>query len=361
MRRRGDAWQLIVYAGQGRQVSRTFRGSERQAEKALAALVTEVEKKRTVPTRGRTVLTLLDAWHAARSSSWTDKTVAEHRRFIDKTIGPELGTVLLSRLTTSDVDAFYGSLSRRGLKPGAVRRIHSVVRSALEQGVRWGWLGVNPAATANPPKVPKSPVRPPVPDELARLLEVVATDNPDLHLFVHLAATSGARRGELLRLRWSDVNTAAGELVIRKGKTAAATRRMALDQVTLDLLARHQTSQQARAGACGVRTSQRSYIFSYEADAASPWTGDAVTHAFVRLRRRAGVEGVRLHDLRHYVATQLITAGVDVRTVAGRLGHASPYTTLGVYSHFQPASDRAAAELLARLLKESQDNPDKSG
>lgn len=97
------------------------------------------------------------------------------------------------------------------------------------------------------------------------------------------------------------------------------------------------------------------HLFTDTADGSRPWRPDSATQAFTRLRDRAGLRGVRLHDLRHAVATRLIRAGVDVRTVAGRLGHASAATTLRVYSHFVPAADREAADLLGRMLDPTRD------
>ena len=91
-------------------------------------------------------------------------------------------------------------------------------------------------------------------------------------------------------------------------------------------------------------------MFSYEADCSEPWRPDSVSRRFGWVCDKVGLKGVRLHDLRHYVATRLISAGVDIRTVATRLGHASPTTTLNTYSHFVPEADREAAELLGGLM-----------
>ena len=105
------------------------------------------------------------------------------------------------------------------------------------------------------------------------------------------------------------------------------------------------------AGEFGYSLAPDAYVFSYELDGSEPWRPDSATRRFVKLRNRLGLEGVRLHDLRHYVATRLIASGVDPRTVANRLGHASPTTTLSIYSHFVPEADRDAAELLGSLLE----------
>ena len=105
-----------------------------------------------------------------------------------------------------------------------------------------------------------------------------------------------------------------------------------------------------RAEACGVGLDDRSYVFSRSPGGRTPWVPNEVTKAFIRLRQQAGVGDFRLHDLRHFAATRLLVAGVPVRTVSGRLGHANAATTLGVYAHFLQESDREAAAALGALI-----------
>ena len=101
------------------------------------------------------------------------------------------------------------------------------------------------------------------------------------------------------------------------------------------------------------RPDRRAFVFSNEVDGSECWYPDSVSRAFARLCRKAGIKGVRMHDLRHYVATRLLSEGVDVRTVAGRLGHRNASTTLNVYSHFLPEADREAADLLGRIFDDA--------
>jgi integrase len=108
-----------------------------------------------------------------------------------------------------------------------------------------------------------------------------------------------------------------------------------------------------RADAASVVITPERFVFSHAVDGSSPWHPDSTSRAFRRICQQAGVTGVRLHDLRHYVATRLLTAGVDVRTVAGRLGHRNPSTTLNVYSHFVPGTDQEAAETLGRIFEDA--------
>jgi len=108
------------------------------------------------------------------------------------------------------------------------------------------------------------------------------------------------------------------------------------------------------AALAGTSISAASFVFSETIDGSAPSRPDSATRSFRSLCKRASVEGVRLHDLRHYVATRLLTAGIDVRTVAGRLGHRNPSTTLNVYSHFVPESDQDAADTLGKIFGEAE-------
>jgi len=178
-----------------------------------------------------------------------------------------------------------------------------------------------------------------------------------------LAATTGARRGGLCALRWPSVDLDAAELVVARNlivrggqlvekdtKTHAA-RRIALHTDSLALLEEHRRRCAQRAQACGLPLAPDAFVFSFDPASRHPMNPDSVTHRFGRLATQLGLHA-RLHDLRHYAATQLIAGGVDVRTVSGRIGHAGGgATTLRVYTHFQAAPDRRAAELLEQTLR----------
>jgi integrase len=162
---------------------------------------------------------------------------------------------------------------------------------------------------------------------------------------------------ELLILR--NLFQAAGRLVEKDTKTHAA-RRLALSEDSVALLEEHRRRCAERAEACGVRLSDDAYVFSFDPAGRQPMHPDSVTHRFSRLARRLGLRA-RLHDLRHYAATQLIAGGVDLRTVSGRIGHVGGgATTLRVYTHFLAAADRQAAEVLEKTLRRPRRSSSKS-
>ena len=373
MRQRGPSWQLIVHAGRDpvtgkkRYVSRTVKGSKREAERSLAAFVTEVGHgvpADTVTTVGE----LLDAWFAQARGDFSPSTILETQGIIDRKLKPALGHVRLDQLRAPQIDAYYrrlldGSANQgRPLAPPTIRRLHGVLRRALGQAVRWGWIAHNYAADASPPRVHAPEIRPPTPAEVGQLFRLAGEKDPVLATFVILAAATGARRSELVALRWSDIDLDRARVTIRHGIVLGpnglvekdtkthAVRTVSVDQTTLAAILAHQARGVVLASTFGACRKPDSYVFSVDPDGTSAARPDSMSRSFRLLCAKAGVSGVRLHDLRHYVATQLLSGGVDIRTVAGRLGHRNPSTTLNVYSHFLPEADRSAAEMLGRIF-----------
>lgn len=382
LRKRGDAWELRAYAGRDpvsqRKIyrTRTFRGGKREAEDALARLVQEVAGAGSVA-RDATVGDLIAQWFEFAKDDLSPSTVFGYEHYIRRYIDPALGDVPLDRLRAAQLDQLYAHMRRGGGKGGrplstaTVRQVHAVLRRALQQGVKWGWIDSNPAARATPPRVRNRPIEPPDPAVVVRLIEAARVEDPDFGAFLQLCATTGARRGELCGLHWealdldegmvtiarSVVDGYDGSLVEKDTKTHSI-RRVALDSTTIEVLREHRTRCAARAELCGVSLEKSGYVFSRKVDGSSPWAPNAVTHQFIQLRNRLGLSSVRLHDLRHFAATRLLSAGIPVRTVSGRLGHANAATTLGVYAHFLAESDREAATVIGDLLDAQERHPD---
>jgi integrase len=222
--------------------------------------------------------------------------------------------------------------------------------------------GIDPVKQATAPSTGSVGVSPPDAQDVARVLEVATDEDPELGLFLRLAVVLGARRGELCGLKWRDVDLDNGEVIIASGVVRVAgrplidkdtrthaKRRVAIGPDTLELIKSYRLRQVQAALAVGASLPPDAYVFSQKADGSKPASPDGVTHRFQQLAARLGVRA-RLHDLRHFMVTQLVAGGVDWRTVSGRAGHADGHMTLGTYAHFQQAQDRQAAEFMDRLL-----------
>jgi len=374
LRKRGSGWELRAYAGidpltnRQKYVTRSFRGGKRDAEEALARFVTEVSGGGHAA-QDTTVGDLIRQWLDLARSELSPTTARGYDWIVKTYITPTLDKVPLAKLKTAQLDRLYAHLRERGgqdgkpLSAATVRQVHAIVRRALQQGVRWGWITVNPATLASPPRVRTLELAPPDPAQVVKLIQTAAANDPDFGCYLHLAVTTGARRGELCGLRWKDVDIEAGALTISRAIVEAAhsvlvekdtkthaSRRIALDADTVDALRAHRKRAEERAGACAVQRRDDAYVFSADPDGRRPWAPNDVTKDFIRLRKAAKLPTVRLHDLRHFAATRLLAAGVPVRTVSGRLGHSNAATTLGVYAHFVEESDREAAAMLGALV-----------
>jgi integrase len=246
-----------------------------------------------------------------------------------------------------------------------VARVHAVLHRALAQALRWEWIWLNPASNATPPRVAPAEVRPPSPGQVVILLEWAKREDPPLHCYLRLAASTGARRSQLLALRWGDVDEKRAAIAftralvegpagpeLRSTKTHR-TYRVELDAETLDVLMAHRDWATARAVRVGAELTAGTFVFSSRPDGARPWLPNWLTKRFIAARRAAGLPHFRLHDLRHFMATEMLAAGVSIATVSQRLSHARASTTLNVYAHAVPGGDRQAAETLALILAAS--------
>lgn len=218
-----------------------------------------------------------------------------------------------------------------------------------------------------PPSLPSSNPWPPSPVEAAQLLEEASKD-PEWGAFVWTAMTTGARRGELCALRRADVDLAAKLIhvrtelkladrkLVRRDTKTHQQRRIALDDETVVVLGEHMVHVDQRAAQLGVVVGPE---VTLAPDGSVPLIPDTATQRYDRMAKRLGIR-TTLHKLRHYSATELIAAGVDVRTIAGRLGHGGGgTTTLRVYAAFvNEADQRAAAALAQRLPRRTHESLD---
>ncbi len=354
-------WRVRVYAGREdgkvRWVSRTVLGGKRAAQSALANLVADVEGGRLVPGHPMSVGELLDRWLDDVGPHRSVYTLQEYRRMAEKNIKPAIGAVRLDRLTARQLDAFYKRLGERGLSDASVRRHHSLLHAVLGRAVKWGLVSSNQADRATSPRPVRSTATAPSSSDVQRLLAAAEVRNPSLAAAIALAAVTGARRGELCALRWSDVDWRRRTLRIARSLTVIGTqvkegptkthqrRDVAVGDVLGAFLAARQEQQRVYAGTVGVQLADDPYLLSDASDGSTPRLPDHLTDNYVNLTKRLGIPG-HFHELRHFSATEAIASGADVRTVAGRLGHADATTTLRIYAHAVEARDREVAGFL---------------
>jgi len=340
------------------------------AERALTKMQNEVDEQRH-PRTAMTLARAIEQWlEVARHEASTRE---RNDQLIRLYIRPVLGGLQLTQVDAQMLERFYARLLRcrrlceptkptcktcAPLAPNTVRKIHFIVRAALDRAVRYGYLGVNGASLAEPPGFRRSEPDPPTPAEAQALLNEAARD-PEWALLLSLTMTVGWRRGEICALRWADVDLAEGTITIErsqwglleKSTKTNQQRKVAIGPDAVERLTAHREHCKAECAKIDVKLGLTSYVFSPSPDRSTPWLPHSVSQRYRRLAETVGLRSTRLHSLRHYSATQLVSAGVDIRTVAGRLGHGSGgATTLRTYAAWSPDADRRAALTIAGIV-----------
>jgi integrase len=352
-------WELRAYVGRDpetrkpRQVSRVFRGGKREAIKALDRLVREVDEGQHVGT-GATFGKLLDEWMqriiCKRRARSTVETYTIH---IEKHIRPALGPVRLHKLTAYEIDAYIADLEAKGLAGGTIKLQHAIIRSALSQGVRWKWIPSNPAKESSPEVVGADAAPTITVDQLRTLYSAAAVEDEDMAAAIALAALTGCRRGELCGIKWSDVDWTRASIQVERawvpgsgGQHLTQTktgkgRTVFVGSEGLRILRGYRA---AKTDQLGHEPSDGGWLISYDGGD-TPLRAKTLTEYVHALGRRNKIK-IRLHSLRHFKATELNRAGVDLPTAAGQMGH-TPAVMAQTYLHTDDDRQQAAGELAA--------------
>jgi integrase len=359
--RRPGVWEVRVFTGEdarGRptQLSKTIHGSRRKAQRAAAEM--ESGPGRASP-GGRTVSDVLDAWVEQSLRTWAPSSARDQQSRVRSLKRDQVARVQLARLSVGDVERWHTRLRQAGMADAGIKNQHSVLRAALTQAVRWGWASTNVASIARLRSSKTKPRNVMSVDEVRAVMAAAATIDPAAALALRLAAVAGARRAELAALQWTDQRDgmltidSAIEITSRGGRRPefrdAATktsneRTVALDTDTLNAI----DALRRERGPYGP------WMFGLGPELVSR---DRIGWWWTRARQLSGIDPKwRLHDLRHWSATVAIGQGHDVRTVAGRLGHANPAMTLRVYAHAFAAADHDVAASLGALLTQRSDD-----
>ena len=268
----------------------------------------------------------------------------------------------LRSLTIVHLKGLYADLRRCGRNDGAplapkkVLNVHQILRTALGDAERQGLVARNLARLMDPPCHGIAPEQLCWNEgQLARFLETAMSHRLGTALW--LSAMTGMRRGEVLGIRWNDVDLDARRLSVRRSvtctgyqvhitptKTRTSRRTVDLDPRTVNVLAEWRAAQDRELG-------ERDTIGTvFTRPTGQPVHPHVLSQTFNRLQRTAGVPRIRLHDLRHTHATLLLKAGVPLKVVSERLGHSTPAFTMAVYQHVLPGMQRDAADMFARMI-----------
>jgi integrase len=356
--RRGERSYRLKYdiPGNGKREIRyvTLRGTRKQAEaeaaKILASLATGLHVDPSTETVSAYVERWLKDWAAANVSNQTFEGYAQMLR---KHLCSRVGKLPIQKLRAVDLQAVYAAMAADGLADRTRLHLHRIVHVALKHAVQWGVTARNVADMVDAPRVRAQEIEILTAGQVQSALEFLR-DKP-LYAITALALASGLRRGELLALRWQEVNldggflrveraleeTSRGGLAFKSPKTRYGRRTVALPMSTVAVLREHWKAQQEHRLRFGFGKAGTDALVFPDWDGA-PRSPRALTLAWGKMAKAAGLTVRGFHCLRHTHASMLIADGLDVLTISRRLGHGSAAITLGVYGHLFKPDDRAA-------------------
>ncbi len=372
--RKDGRWEGRVVIGRNEKglpkTKNVLAKTKRECEEKLKALRDSLrDAKPEPPKAGMTFGAWLDHWYQNECKpSIAPKTQTDYENRIYQHIIPEIGHILLVKLTSGDLQQFYIRLKQGGrllqpkkyglgLSDRMVKCCHVTCRIALDKAAAQGLILKNPARACKAPATHPKEMKILTQEEMQRLL-IQAKENGCYELLL-LELTTGLRRGELLALQWDDLDFQTGELrvqrqvqrikgdlTITQPKTRASSRSIILPYPILEILKSHRQCTKSR------------WMFPSPRKEDSPRDPAAVRKKLSTILERAGCKHVRFHDLRHTFATNALEHGMDVKTLSAIIGHVSSATTLNVYAHVTDGMRKSAAAKIDRAIAKAGPRPD---
>jgi integrase len=365
-------WYVVLDLGfdpEGRRRQRWHGGfrTRREADAERAKLVNELNTgSYVVPGRTTLVEWIRHSWLPMTEQRVKPTTFHSYKRNLEIHVVPALGSKPMQQLTAPMLNSLYmnlaaGSENRKPLSAKTIRYIHATLHKVLADAVDAGLLGRNAAGGAKPPRPARRAtggINAWEPNELGAFLAQVRGTR--LEAIWRLSAMTGMRRGEVLGLRWSDLDLDRSRLSVRQALVAVgyeivhstpkshSARVIDLDAETVDQLRAHRTRQEAERVEWGADYQDQDLVVAKENG--TPIHPHTFSQSFERLIEKANLRTIRLHDLRHTHATLALKAGVPVKVISERLGHESPAFTLKQYAHVIPGMQAEAAAQVASLV-----------
>jgi len=307
------------------------------------------------------VVEYLDRWlQDYARPNLSPRTAEVYSYIIERHVSPVLGRLSLTQLKPEHLQRYYADKQAASLSPQTIRHHHTLLHKVLKTATEWGLLLRNPVDAVSPPRVHRAEVQFWTAVEVARFLEVIS-DSLYYPVF-YLALYTGIRRSELLGLRWSDVDLLLDQLsiaralhVVRGGnvistqpKSATSRRIVALSPATVLMLRDHKKEVQQRYDSFGMVLTDQGLVFAHMDG--TPLLPNSVSHAWLRLVRKAGVKPISFHGARHTHASLILKQGIHPKVVQECLGHSTIAITLDTYSHVAPGLQETAARRFDETL-----------
>ena len=358
-------YQIAVDGGRDELTGKRIRafknvsGSMKEAKTLMHKMITEMEQGTIVKNSNKKVGEWMDEWISNYLPNIEETTRVGYKTKIRCYIKTAIGDIFLKSLKTEHIQRMINDMNNRGLSPKNIRDTFNNVNAAMKKAVKVRLIPYNPCEAVELPKLKKYRANVYPPEMIQQLLDV--TQGTDMYLPVFLLVMVGLRRGELLALRWSDVdfdnnilkvrnNMVNGEkgCVIKAPKSEAGIRDIHLGSDVMEVLKTAKAEYIHKVFTSGGYVQNLNFVIHQ--DDGSPIKPDSMTRKWTRFLETHNLPRIRLHDLRHSNATALIQAGVNPRVVQQRLGHSDVNITLNTYTHVLPEMDMDAAEKLDEIL-----------
>ncbi len=338
-----------------------YRKTRALAREALRDLERDARRGRKMAGKAETLEEYLTTWlEGSVQQSVRPRVYDGYQSIVTVRIAPHIGRLMLEQVTPPTIQQLYSALAAEGLSPRSVINTHRVLRRALQQAVKWDMIARNPCDAVDVPRAPRRETRVLDRDQVQVLLE--STAGTRRHALYMIAVTGGLRLGELLGLQWSDIDFAAGRVVVQRTcqhqrgiglvfaepKTSKSRRTVHLSHRAIATLKEHRIRQLEERLLIGSEWTDLDMVFpNYTGGMMHPGNVGA---PFKKDLTAAGLPEVRFHDLRHTAATLLLSAGTHPKLVSEMIGHSSIAITLDTYSHVIPAMHQEAAATMDRLF-----------
>ncbi len=342
--------------------------TQKEVKEKREAFLQDVRQGVAVDAKKQTVEDFLKGWlENSQRQSVRPRTYERYEEVVRLHIVPVLGKYPLQKLLPQHVQAFYTQKLEEGYSPTTVLHIHNVLHKALKLAVRWGLTARNVCELVDRPRAARFEGRALTPEQAQKLLDTARGHS--MEALFSLALATGMRRGELMGLKWQDIDFEHGILRIQrvlsrvpsklpgKGyveaepKTRKSRRDIVVAPFALEALKKHRERQLELRAKAGEVWQDHDYVFCTSIGTYLNPTRD-ILNQLKLLLKEAGLPDIRFHDLRHSVASLLFKAGIHPKIVQEILGHSNISITLDIYSHMLPTMQDGAAGWLDDLLGE---------
>ena len=357
--RKDGRWvaKVRLESGQRKQL---YGKTRREVADKLTVALKSIQDGMPISSGRQTTGQYLDQWLENIKSKVRPSTWSRYEQYVRIHMIPVFGAVSLSRLTPAHLERLYSERLAAGSSARTVHHVHTVLHGALEQAYRWGLVPRNVATLVDPPRTTRAPMHTLTVEQVRALLTEI--DGEPSEALITVAVTTGMRLGELLALKWSEVDLqnanlrvvaslsrSGGAWLLHEPKTDSSRRKIELAGVTVSSLRRHRISQSTERLHIGPSWVDNDFVFTNAIG--NPLDGTNVLRRWLRpALRQAGLPQIRFHELRHTAATLMLEQDAHPKVVSEMLGHSQISITLDLYSHVSPTMQKKVAAIMDKAL-----------